>query len=183
MSTWALAIWETGRDVAHCQYPNTIAIRPSTALPRYPARMPSATFTETVEINATPGEVWDRLQEPSIWQSVGPVQKVWDPTIENGVLQTFKWSTNIGGKEYKGDGKALDHTRPGHYKLLLDTSEMSGTISVDLTPGNPGGTNAVVAMELKSKGMLSSMFFPAIKKAVGSGFPQQIADMVTELSD
>ncbi len=145
--------------------------------------MPSATFTETVEIDATPGEVWDRLQEPSIWQSVGPVQKVWDPTIEDGVLQTFKWSTNIGGKVYNGDGKALDHTRPGHYKLLLDTSEMSGTISVDLTSGNPGGTSAVVAIELKSKGMLSSMFFPAIKKAVGSGFPQQVVDMGAELND
>ncbi len=145
--------------------------------------MPSATFTETVEIDANPGEVWDRLQAPEIWQSVGPVQKVWDPTIEDGVLQTFKWSTNIGGKVYNGDGKALDHTRPGHYKLLLDTSEMSGTISVDLTAGNPGGTSAVVSIELKSKGMLSSMFFPAIKKAVGSGFPQQVADMGAQLSD
>ena len=145
--------------------------------------MPSATFIETVEINATPGEVWDRLQEPSIWQSVGPVQKVWDPTIENGVLQTFKWSTNIGGKVYEGDGRALKHTRPAHYELLLDTSEMSGTISVDLSSGNPAGTSAVVAIELKSKGMLSSMFFPAIKKAVGSGFPQQVTDMGAELGD
>ncbi len=145
--------------------------------------MPSATFTETVEINATPGEVWDRLQAPDIWQSVGPVQKVWDPTIEDGVLQTFRWSTNIGGKVYKGDGRALQHSRPARYELLLDTSEMSGTISVDLTAGNPGGTSAVVSIELKSKGMLSSMFFPAIKKAVGSGFPEQVADMATELSD
>jgi len=139
---------------------------------RYPPLMPSATFTETVSIDAAPDEVWDRLQEPSIWQSVGPVQKVWDPTIEDGVLQTFKWSTNIGGKVYKGEGKALQHSRPAHYELLLDTSEMSGTISVDLTSGNPGGTSAVVSIELKSKGMLSSMFFPAIRKAVGSGFPE-----------
>ncbi len=145
--------------------------------------MPSATFTETVSIDAAPDEVWDRLQEPSIWQSVGPVQKVWDPTIEDGVLQTFKWSTNIGGKVYKGEGKALQHSRPAHYELLLDTSEMSGTISVDLTSGNPGGTSAVVSIELKSKGMLSSMFFPAIKKAVGSGFPQQVTDMGAQLSD
>ncbi len=145
--------------------------------------MPSATFTEVVEIDAAPGDVWDRLQEPTIWASVGPVQKVWDPTIEGGVLQTFKWSTDIGGKVYKGDGKALDHTRPEHYKLLLDTSEMSGTISVDLSSGNPGGTTAVVAIEIRSKGLLSSMFFPAIKNAVGSGFPDQVADMGTELSD
>ena len=143
--------------------------------------MPSATFTETVEINAAPDEVWDRLQLPAIWQSVGPVQQVWDPTIQNGVLQSFRWSTNIGGKVYEGDGKALDHTRPAHYELLLDTSEMSGTISVDLSSGNPGGTTADVAIELRSKGMLSSMFFPAIKNAVGSGFPQQVADMGAEL--
>jgi hypothetical protein len=31
--------------------------------------------------------------------------------------------------------------------------------------------------------MLSSLFFPAIKSAIGSGFPQQVQDMVAVLAD
>lgn len=145
--------------------------------------MPSATFAESVEIDATPSDVWDRLQESDTWASIGPVQSVWDPVVDNGTLTTFKWSTDIGGKTYEGVGTALDHDRPSRYRLVLDTSEMSGTINVDLTDGNPGGTVAVVSMELRSKGMLSSMFFPAIKKAIGSGFPDQITDMGLRLGD
>jgi carbon monoxide dehydrogenase subunit G len=144
--------------------------------------MPSATFTETVTIDAGPGEVWDRLQEPNIWQSVGPVQKVWDPTIEDGVLRDFQWSTNIGGKVYEGVGTALEHDRPDRYVLDLDAGEMAGKISTDLSASNPGGTDVVVSIELRSKGMLSSLFFPAIKKAVGSGFPDQVADMASQLT-
>ena len=73
--------------------------------------MPSATFTETVAISAAPTDVWDRLQEPQIWASVGPVEKVWDPVVTDGVLTTFKWSTDIGGKVYEGVGTALSQMR------------------------------------------------------------------------
>ena len=47
--------------------------------------MPSATFTETVTIDADPANVWDQLQEPDVWASLGPVQKVWDPIIEDEI--------------------------------------------------------------------------------------------------
>ena len=68
------------------------------------------------------------------------------------------------------------------FQLVLDTSEMAGTITAELSPGNPGGTDAVVEIEIRSKGLLSSMFFPAIKNAIGSGFPQQVSDMGVRLS-
>ena len=144
--------------------------------------MPSATFTETVTIDSDPADVWDQLQEPDVWASLGPVQKVWDPIFADGVLTGFTWSTDIGGKVYEGTGKAISFQRPDRYELVLDTSEMSGTITADLSPANPGGTEAVVSIELKSKGLLSSMFFPAIKNAIGSGFPGQVSDMGERLS-
>jgi len=144
--------------------------------------MPSATFSQSVAIDVHPPEVWDQLQEPDVWATLGPVQKVWDPIVEDGVLTGFTWSTDIGGKVYEGTGKVLGHHRPDRYQLLLDTSEMSGTITVELSPGNPGGTDAVVEIEIRSKGLLSSMFFPAIKNAIGSGFPQQVSDMGVRLS-
>ena len=93
--------------------------------------MPSATFSENVTIEADPANVWDQLQEPDVWASLGPVQKVWDPIFDDGVLTGFTWSTDIGGKVYEGTGKAISHQRPDRYELLLDTSEMSGTGTVD----------------------------------------------------
>jgi hypothetical protein len=144
--------------------------------------MPSATFSESVAIDVDPPAVWDQLQEPDVWASLGPVQRVWDPIIEDGVLTGFTWSTDIGGKIYEGTGKALEYQRPDRYQLLLDTSEMAGTITAALSPDNPGGTTAVVEIEIRSKGLLSSMFFPAIKNAIGSGFPDQVRNMGVRLS-
>lgn len=145
--------------------------------------MPSATFSHSVHIGRTPDHVWDGLQDPEIWASVGPVQKVWDPRIEDGVLLDFKWSTEIGNKTYNGVGTALEHTRPGRYVIDLDAGEMAGKIDATLSDGNPGGTDIDVSIELRSQGMLSSLFFPAIKSAIGGGFPDQVDDMATKLAE
>jgi carbon monoxide dehydrogenase subunit G len=143
--------------------------------------MPSATFQHTTSIDAAPETVWDGLQNPTVWESIGPVQKVWDPVIADGILTGFQWSTDIGGVVYKGTGTATVQDRPDQYELVLDTSEMAGTITVDLAPGNPGGTVVEVTLELASKGLLSSMFFPMLKRAIGDGFPDQVEEMASQL--
>lgn len=144
--------------------------------------MPSATFSHSVHVDRPRAEIWDELQNPDIWAAVGPVQKVWDPTIRDGVLLGFKWSTNIGGKDYKGVGKALQHDRPDRYILDLDAGEMAGKVDAILADSNPGGTDIDVSIELRSQGMLSSLFFPAIKSAIGGGFPDQVDDLAAKLA-
>lgn len=143
--------------------------------------MPSATYRHTVTIDAAPEQVWDGLQEPDIWSSLGPVQNVWDPVVNDGVLDGFRWSTEIGGVVYNGTGRATVQERPDEYELVLDTSEMSGTITVVLSPANPGGTDATVTVELRSKGLLSSMFFPLVSRAVGDGLADQVQGMAARL--
>jgi carbon monoxide dehydrogenase subunit G len=143
--------------------------------------MPSATFHHTVSVDAPRDAVWDSLQQPDMWRSVGPVQELWDPTVEDGVLTGFQWSTNVGGMVYNGTGVAIDQERPDHYSLVLDTSEMAGTITVDLTDANPGGTVLDVTVELQSKGLLSSLFFPVVSGAIGAGLGAQIQDMAERL--
>lgn len=143
--------------------------------------MPTSTFHHSVTVDATREEVWDSLQEPDAWRAVGPVQELWDPAIEDGVLTGFKWSTNLGGVVYKGTGVAVDATKPDHYSLMLDTSEMAGTITVDLSEANPGGTDVDVTVELQSKGLLSSLFFPVVSKAIGDGLEDQIEEMADRL--
>jgi hypothetical protein len=64
----------------------------------------------------------------------------------------------------------------------LDAGEMAGKIDATLSDGNPGGTDIEVSIELRSKGMLSSLFFPAIKSAIGGGFPDQVEEMATALA-
>ena len=126
--------------------------------------------------------MWDKLQEPSIWKSIGPVRELWDPTFENGVLTGFQWSTDIGGVVYDGTGTAVDHERPFRYELVLDTSEVAGSIAVDLAQSDNGsGTGIDVTLELRSKGLLSSMFFPLVSRAFGEGLPDQVQDLATRL--
>ena len=79
-------------------------------------------------------------------------------------------------------GEAVETQRPDHYSLVLDTSEMAGTISVDLTDGNPGGTIVDVTVELQSKGLLSSLFFPVVSRAIGDGLSDQIEEMAERLA-
>ena len=144
--------------------------------------MPSAAFHHTIKVDAPADQVWDRLQEPDIWRSIGPVQNLWDPVIEDGVLAGFQWSTDIGGVVYKGTGTATIQDRPDQYQLVLDTSEMAGTITVDLSKGNRGETIVDVTLELRSKGLLSSMFFPVVSRSIGGGLAGQVEDMATQLS-
>ena len=101
--------------------------------------------------------------------------------MEDGVLTGFQWSTDIGGVVYNGTGTAVDPERPYRYGLILDTSEMTGTISVELAAGNPGGTEVEVELELRSKGLLSSMFFPVLSRAIGNGLPGQIEELAVRL--
>jgi carbon monoxide dehydrogenase subunit G len=143
--------------------------------------MPSATYQYTISIDAAPPEVWDGLQEPEIWSTLGPVQKLWDPRVEDGILEGFQWSTDIGGVVYQGTGTTTVKDRPERFQLVLDTSEMAGTITVDLSDGNPGGTNVTVTVELRSKGILSSVFFPVVSRAIGDGLPEQVEGMAGRL--
>lgn len=143
--------------------------------------MPSATFQHTTTIDAAPEAVWVGLQNPTVWESIGPVQKVWDPVIEDGILAGFQWSTDIGGVVYKGTGTATFQDPPDQYQLVLDTSEMAGTITVDLSPRSTSGTVVEVTVELASKGLLSSMFFPLVSRAVGDGLPDQVEEMAGQL--
>ena len=144
--------------------------------------MPAATFHDTIKVDAPASQVWDRLQEPDIWRSIGPVQNLWDPVVEDGVLAGFQWSTDIAGVVYKGTGTATIQDRPDRYQLVLDTSEMAGTITVDLSTGTAGETIVDVTLDLRSKGLLSSMFFPVVSRAIGGALPGQVEDMSAQLS-
>lgn len=144
--------------------------------------MPSGTFTHTTVIDRAPAEVWNELMKSETWGNIGPVDDVWDPTHDAaGVLTGYRWSTNVANRKFVGTAAVVDHEAPSRYVIDLDAGEMAGKISIDLVGGNPS-TELTVELEFRTKGMLSSMFFPLIRDAIAKGFPDQIEGFADSLA-
>ena len=65
--------------------------------------------------------------------------------------------------------------------MNLDTSEIAGDVVATIEPANPT-TDVTVEITFRTKGMLSAMFFPAIKGALSSGYADQIEDLASGIS-
>jgi carbon monoxide dehydrogenase subunit G len=143
--------------------------------------MPSATFSHSVDVDAAPEAAWAALQNPDTWSRIGPVSGVSNPTHRSdGTLATFDWFANIGGKQYQGKAMSGDYKLNRRFTMTMDTSEIAGDVIATIDPGNPH-TGVTVEITFRTKGMLSAMFFPAIKQALASGFPQQIEDLAASI--
>ena len=143
--------------------------------------MPQATFSHTVEVDSPPQRAWEVLQDPDTWSNIGPVSGVSNPQYESdGTLRSFDWVANIGGKHYAGKAQGGDYEVPNRFTMTLDTSEIAGDVVATIDGGNPN-TSVTVEITFRTKGMLSAMFFPAIKQALASGYPQQIEDLASGL--
>lgn len=143
--------------------------------------MPAATFTHSVSTSATVAVAWAALQRPETWAGIGPVSSVSDPTYgEDGTLLAFNWIADLGGKAYSGVATTTAHTEPTSFELTMATSEIAGEVIASLEPTGSGCT-VTITIRLTTKGMLSAMFFPAIKQALASGFPKQVDDLVASI--
>jgi len=145
--------------------------------------MPQATFSHTVPVSVSHLVAWDALQDYQTWSNIGPVSSVSNPVNQaDGVLASFDWVADVGGKAYQGKAWVTDYQIPSVYKATMDTSEIAGDIVATVEP-TAGGCNVTVGITFRTKGMLSAMFFPAIKAALASGFPQQVEDLAAGLSE
>ena len=139
--------------------------------------MPSATFSHTVSVDAGPSRAWAVLQDPETWERIGPVSDVENPTYhDDGTLSGFDWAADIGGKRYAGKATGNDYEIDRRFTMTLDTSEIAGDVLATIEPSNPS-TEVTVEITFRTKGMLSAMFFPAIKQALSSGYAQQVEDL------
>lgn len=138
--------------------------------------MTNAAFTHTVVVDAGVDELWDRLQSVDTWQSIGPVQRVWDPIRGNeGELLGYRWSTSVGGRPYEGTAKTIASHPDESMLLSLDGGEVSALLNATLDPVEDGeGTSLEVTMEIEPKGVLGNLFFAIIASAVRSGLEQHL---------
>ena len=143
--------------------------------------MPSATYRHVAPTPLTPAELWSLLQAPETWASIGPVQEVWDARHENGYLAGFKWSTAVGHTRYEGTAEAKVIDDGSKMTLHLTTVELVGALTAEV--GQDGAASRLgVTLAIESRGMLASLFFPAISRAVGSGLPEQVDDFAASLT-
>lgn len=143
--------------------------------------MPSATFSHTVPVDAAPSDAWAALQNPATWAHIGPVSGVSNPTYrDDATLESFDWIADVGGKKYHGIARGGDYTIDERFTMTLDTSEIAGDVVATIVHANPS-TEVTVEITFRTKGMLSAMFFPAIKSALSSGFPKQVEDIVATI--
>ena len=93
--------------------------------------MPSASYTHSAPVNATPEVVWARLQEADAWERIGPINDVWDAEhSDDGQLKSFRWSTHAAGRDWSGSATTIEAEAPETMVVDLDTSEVKGAIAV-----------------------------------------------------
>jgi hypothetical protein len=143
--------------------------------------MPAATFSHTVAVDATVDAAWAALQDPDTWANIGPVSAVSNPAYrDDGTLASFDWIADIGGKKYDGAATGGEYDLNERFTMVLETSEIAGDVIATIAEGNPH-IDVTVEITFRTKGMLSAMFFPAIKQALSSGFPQQVEDIAAAI--
>jgi len=138
--------------------------------------VPSASFTHKAVAAVPPAEVWESLQLPATWQSIGGVDRVYDPVFDaDGTLRGFSFETMVGGKLRAGTATPYDREEGRRIAWRVESHEISGVTTVDLT-AEGSGTAITVRLDVASAGMLSAMFFPAIAGAIGIGLPAAVED-------
>jgi hypothetical protein len=143
--------------------------------------MPSETFSHAVDVDVPVSTAWAAVQDPDIWSSIGPVSSVANPVYrDDGTLASFDWVADIGGKKYDGAAVGGDYAINERYTLTLDTSEIAGDVVASLD-GADEVTRVTIAITFRTKGILSAMFFPAIKQALSSGFPGQVEELAATI--
>jgi carbon monoxide dehydrogenase subunit G len=145
--------------------------------------MPSARFSHQATTSADVDEAWAALQRPDTWGQLAGVQDVSSPSHSaHGLLEQFLFVVAVAGQRYSGTATTVRHTPLEEMALNIRSSELEGTITVALAPID-ASTELNVSLELAPKGLLSTMFFPAITQAIGGGLGRQVDDLAARMAD
>ncbi len=166
----------SSRTRSTTQIPLPRGIGATATLPRirYVAPVPRDEFSHTAIADASPEVIFAALDEPATWEQIGGVDRVTDSVVDaDGRLQGFSFEVRAAGKNYVGSATPIERVDGELVAWNVDTSEVRGTTTVALRPVDTS-TEVTVVLEVESKGLLASMFFPVIAAAVGSGLPKSV---------
>jgi carbon monoxide dehydrogenase subunit G len=143
--------------------------------------VPSQTFSHRALTTATPEEVWEQLDQPRTWEAIGGVDRVFDPEVDGeGRLRGFSFDTVAAGRKYVGEARPHQRVEGEVMAWDIENPEIRGVITVAVRPAE-SGTEIRVTMEVHSVGFLSSMLFPVIATAIGSGLSKTVDEFAHEL--
>jgi hypothetical protein len=126
-------------------------------------------------------EVWAALDRPDTWEAIGGVDRVFDPAIdEEGRLFGFSFDTHAAGRKYVGTARPHERVEGKAMAWSVQNSEVKGIASVTLNP-RATGTTITVTLQVESVGLLSSMLFPIIAGAIGSGLARAVDEFAAGL--
>lgn len=135
--------------------------------------MPSESYDHTVSIDTDRATAWGHLQEAATWEALAGIDRVHNVIHDDaGHLESFEFDAVAGGKRYPGVATVTDRANPERMVLRIESTEIDGTITSTLADDRPLALH--VSLTLRSKGLLSTMFFPVVAASVGSGFPKQV---------
>ena len=104
--------------------------------------MPSSTFDYVVTIDAPPEKVWDGLQDPEVWSSIGPVQNLWDPVVEDACAVPSKHHLLWTPQHIVPDERAYVTRRCLAFEDMIyqidDVGRGYGTVAVYIAIGGTG---------------------------------------------
>lgn len=148
----------------------------------YPPPVAPDRFTHTVHVNAPPERAWAELQEPETWGGIAGVERVYDASYNpDGTLRGYRFLAQAGMKPYEGSARTIEADPPVLMVVTVDAAEIEGTITTELQPSNPHGTEMTVSLRIRARGILAVMFFPLVSKAIGSGFARQIDEIARRI--
>jgi carbon monoxide dehydrogenase subunit G len=141
-------------------------------------------FTHTVHLSTPPERAWAVLQEPETWGGIAGVQRVFDARHHpDGTLRSYRFLAEAGMKPYEGSANTIEADAPALMVVTVDAAEIEGTITTELQSSNPHGTDMTVSLRIRPRGILATMFFPIVSKAIGSGFPRQIDEIARRIEN
>lgn len=144
--------------------------------------MPTQTFTHTATAAAPLEKVWASLDRPETWEAIGGVDRVFDPIVDDrGRLRGFSFDSVAGGKKYVGKAVPRQRTEGSLIAWDIENSEVQGVTTVELSPDGDA-TTVTVTLDVESRGMLATMFFPIVAKAIGNGLPASVDDFAAGFS-
>jgi hypothetical protein len=143
--------------------------------------VPSQVFSHETTTDASVDAVWAKLDQPETWESIGGVDRVFDPKIDDqGRLHGFSFDTIAAGRKYVGTATSQDRVEGRRIAWRIENPAIRGVTTVELR-SKDGRTSITVLLQVQSASLLSSMFFPVIAGAIGSGLPEAVEDFAAAL--
>lgn len=145
--------------------------------------MPKDTFTHSATTPVSRSEAWIALDSPSTWEAIGGIDRIYDAVHDDeGRLQGFSFESLVGGVPYRGNATPHERVEGERMAWVISSSEVRGITTVALSDDSTG-TNVAVTVEVRSAGMLGSMFFGAIAGALRRGLPPAVEDFAARLAE